>query len=873
VEPAVGTVPVTDFDKVARSEIAEATVELHKAQQFDGESAGAEEAAEIEQAIYHECINSGSVLDRDELVHMPMAFGGDATNKGNCVDKTLNVLQKMTPGLRKLGAELKSLAEAKELLEKQKFEADQAAWDRWKAWAWEGVCEAVSKPWHAAKEFAKQKFKPMLEFMETLERTAKKHVATLKSVCKAIAQAGEEVAAAFQDLVERGYSALLVMGEDLLNALGPEGTAEFIKALYSVIKYTNASNIGDVVPKVFKELDPIIGKGLNEWANEALAEDPIKGGMVAMIVLQLGMFSHIVQDAVQGVAGMISASANAIQAPGTAASDLAKNIKKMIGELWADIVAAACGSEEAKQKLLKMLPLYEVGEMKDKYLAHLEANEFYQAGQEQGKIVMKLLETASSLTGAGVVLCTARKGLTMVVKSVARNHHGKRVVTPGEPTGLVHTKKDGDGFSRDVAEPPDASVRRANNQCDKDGHCFLAGTPVATAQGAARIESLRVGRRVLTTQTMPTTGGKAGTSPVAATATTMATPKSPAQPPHPTVTPTAVDPSTWKALRVEMHQNSFPDRPAIVHLLRSPEWMQHTQAHVGGQISLSLEEIGLHGWAKITDIQPCPTLAEGPGRVVLATMETTADRVLEIVLAPNSFRGPPEGREEIRGKKEETGSILRPTATHPIFSETAGKWVSAGELRKGDMVRTAEGNAEIAEIRGYPGQHQVFNLEVEGEHEYFAGDGRVLSHNTCPGGPSRDEWVQGGNKQMIREANNNFEIAEYLHQKGHGSNIRPNPREGVDGAGRQGDALIDGVPHEFKTLQPTSTAKTIENVVNKSTKGEGQARAIVINARKTLMTAAEAREGALKALNSNRAKLDKLHVFGQDWEVIIDLTN
>jgi hypothetical protein len=217
----------------------------------------------------------------------------------------------------------------------------------------------------------------------------------------------------------------------------------------------------------------------------------------------------------------------------------------------------------------------------------------------------------------------------------------------------------------------------------------------------------------------------------------------------------------------------------------------------------------MHGWDKITEIQPCPTQAEGPGRVVLATMETTADRVLEIVLAPNSVRGPPEGKEEIRGKKEETGSILRPTATHPIFSETAGNWVSAGELRKGHLVRTAEGNAEIIEIRGYPGQHQVFNLEVEGEHEYFAGDGRVLSHNSealpCP----RVGTVERGRLDQ-HEVEFAQKIVDFL-----GGHFKGAPTKNYAGI----DGWLDGKPVQLKQLtsdKPNMLKQRIEEAYDKA---------------------------------------------------------
>ena len=58
-------------------------------------------------------------------------------------------------------------------------------------------------------------------------------------------------------------------------------------------------------------------------------------------------------------------------------------------------------------------------------------------------------------------------------------------------------------------------------------------------------------------------------------------------------------------------------------------------------------------------------------------------------------------------------------------------------------------------------------------------------------------------------------IADAIKQRT-GLDATPNPLEGVAGAGRQVDALIAGVKHEFKTLDPGATANTIKNVVNNS---------------------------------------------------------
>jgi hypothetical protein len=63
--------------------------------------------------------------------------------------------------------------------------------------------------------------------------------------------------------------------------------------------------------------------------------------------------------------------------------------------------------------------------------------------------------------------------------------------------------------------------------------------------------------------------------------------------------------------------------------------------------------------------------------------------------------------------------------------------------------------------------------------------------------------------------------------------VSKNPLEGVPGAGRQGDAIVDGLKHEFKSLGQGADSNTIRNVINKSKNRGGQARDWVLDARNT----------------------------------------
>jgi hypothetical protein len=111
------------------------------------------------------------------------------------------------------------------------------------------------------------------------------------------------------------------------------------------------------------------------------------------------------------------------------------------------------------------------------------------------------------------------------------------------------------------------------------------------------------------------------------------------------------------------------------------------------------------------------------------------------------------------------GEILEPTPPHRFYSETRQDWVAAGELRVGECLRTASGQAVTLEsVSLKAGEHRVYNLEVEQEHQFYVGESGVLVHNTyqtqaagrqitpseyeklCFGGPgnkqSFDIWAQ-----------------------------------------------------------------------------------------------------------------------------------
>jgi RHS repeat-associated protein len=119
-----------------------------------------------------------------------------------------------------------------------------------------------------------------------------------------------------------------------------------------------------------------------------------------------------------------------------------------------------------------------------------------------------------------------------------------------------------------------------------------------------------------------------------------------------------------------------------------------------------------------------------PGaRQVTHTIRTDDDK--EYVALTVAARA--EDRREDRSAGKDT---ITATAHHPFWSATRGRWVDAGDLRPGELLRTSAGTfVQVGAVHRYQGQQRTYNLTVDGLHTYYvlAGDTPVLVHNaTCP---------------------------------------------------------------------------------------------------------------------------------------------
>ena len=183
---------------------------------------------------------------------------------------------------------------------------------------------------------------------------------------------------------------------------------------------------------------------------------------------------------------------------------------------------------------------------------------------------------------------------------------------------------------------------------------------------------------------------------------------------HETHAASAIDPKTWRAVRLHSFQYGVDYDLAF---LRSLSWIREHGATVGSSIHLEMPEIGLDGPAEVIAIDACPPVDpdDGTGRmIVTGTMSHPATNVLDI---------------SISGETKPLGT----TDTHPIWSEDRQAFIHAGELHVGERLQRADGTiTQITRITPHTGPPvMTYNLEVDGEHVYRVGEQGLLVHNNC----------------------------------------------------------------------------------------------------------------------------------------------
>ena len=185
----------------------------------------------------------------------------------------------------------------------------------------------------------------------------------------------------------------------------------------------------------------------------------------------------------------------------------------------------------------------------------------------------------------------------------------------------------------------------------------------------------------------------------------------------------AVDPATWRLVKLhaDFRWQDGTRNDLEIETLQPLAWIQGYQARVGRKVPIpgDLEEFSLpHGMcATVVSIDRCPELEEGPGHLVLTTINQLSNAVYELVVASAA------GRQE----------TINTTAVHRFYSDTRRTWVAAARLHIGEELRGVDGPITVAGISRRPGVQRVYNMTVEGEHVYHVSLAGALVHNWYEG--------------------------------------------------------------------------------------------------------------------------------------------
>jgi hypothetical protein len=156
-----------------------------------------------------------------------------------------------------------------------------------------------------------------------------------------------------------------------------------------------------------------------------------------------------------------------------------------------------------------------------------------------------------------------------------------------------------------------------------------------------------------------------------------------------------------------------------VTTLQPKRWLKANRLRPGAGLGLSavldLAEMGVPEGVvgEVVAIGPAPRITEGPGRVVLTTVNHLNNFVFHLTL------------QNAQGEAETLGV----TGHHKFYDQAQG-WQSVVDLTVGDSLRGQDGQSlTVVDITRDPGVQRVYNLTVESDHVYFVGDLTTLTHN------------------------------------------------------------------------------------------------------------------------------------------------
>jgi hypothetical protein len=172
-----------------------------------------------------------------------------------------------------------------------------------------------------------------------------------------------------------------------------------------------------------------------------------------------------------------------------------------------------------------------------------------------------------------------------------------------------------------------------------------------------------------------------------------------------------VEPRTWR--RLELRAPKTDGGFAEVTLLRPAAWLEAQRVVVGGEIEITVPECGIQGRARVLATGPCPPIKPGRGQVVTGTYRHRGARVIDLY---------------VEGLAEPIGT----TPNHRFWSADRRAFVRADELKPGEGLLGLGRRTQVVRAEPRPGNADVHNLEVLGEHTYQISTLGLIVHNADP---------------------------------------------------------------------------------------------------------------------------------------------
>ena len=87
-------------------------------------------------------------------------------------------------------------------------------------------------------------------------------------------------------------------------------------------------------------------------------------------------------------------------------------------------------------------------------------------------------------------------------------------------------------------------------------------------------------------------------------------------------------------------------------------------------------------------------------------------------------------------------------------------WVRVRDLQIGERLQTAEGAVSVEALEKVRGLYRVYNLEVEGDHEFLVGDAQIRAHNSEALSCAGSDFIPFGKVQDAARSRAGRSIAE-----------------------------------------------------------------------------------------------------------------